>query len=146
MSFRTSVLVDSVLSSTPCLVYILSFLSIGSSIFVPPPLLGWGLLSDCAEPISWLSAPLGRKLDWLLERFQRSLISGNIFALKWKVIEAEARLSCNLGHHPLLNPRSLNLCNSSNRMNHSLFFLKLLSLVLYVFIKFDLLEITHNIL
>lgn len=123
-------------SPSPCLVYILSFLSIRSPIFVPWLLLSWGLLSDCTEPISGLSAPLGRKLGWLLERFQWSLISGNIFALRWKVMEAETRLSCNLGHCPLFNSKSLNLCSSSNRINHFFFFFffKLLS-ILYLFIS-----------
>lgn len=99
--------------------YILFPLSIWSPIFVPWLLWGWGLLSDCSEPISCLSAPLGRKLNWLLERFQWSLISGNIFALKWKVMEAETRLSYKLGHHSLLKPRALIICTSSDDLKPS---------------------------
>lgn len=119
VTFWTFTLVNYVLSFPFLPVTSFFPLSIWSPIFFPWLLWGWGLLSDCAEPISCLSAPLGRKLNWLLERFQWSLISGNIFALKWKVMEAETRLSYKLGHHPLLKPRALIICTSSDDLKPS---------------------------
>ena len=122
-------------------------LNIWSPIFVPWLLWGWGLLSDCSEPVSCVSAPLGRKPNWLLERFQWSLISGNIFALKWKVLEAETRLSYKLGHHPLLKLRALIICTSSDDLKPSECFQSSFSNICSIlFQNSDLLKMRHNFL
>lgn len=119
----------------------------GSPVFVSWPLWGWGLLSDCVEPVSWLSTPLGRKLDRptvgvvpvVVDKWQR-------FCTQRESHGSRGKALYELGHHPLLNPRALIICNSLGDLkpNELVSFLFHINIYSILFQKYDLLKITYN--